>query len=73
MSLAFEACRAQIETMASNLSTLTRKKSKAKAIVLGRSAATGRFVLAPATTKKKSKVSNKRLDVAVKTALSRTK
>lgn len=56
--------------MATNPDTATRKKPKA--VVLGRSAATGRFVLAPAVTKK-STVSDKRIEAAVKGAFSKKK
>jgi hypothetical protein len=45
---------------------------KPKGTVLGRSAATGRFVLAPATTKKGT-VSVQRIEAAVQTALSKRK
>ena len=56
--------------MATHPEIAIRKKSKA--VVLGRSAATGRFVLKPVVTKK-SKVSEKRIATAVKNALSKKK
>lgn len=56
--------------MATNPETAPAKKPKA--IVLGRSAATGRFVLAPAVAKKGT-VSAQRIEAAVKSALSKKK
>lgn len=50
----------------------TETKNKPKAVALGRSAATGRIVLMPALNKKSS-VSDKRIDAAVKSVLSKTK
>lgn len=60
--LAFPAAREQIAGMATNSETITTKN---KAGVLGRSAATGRYVMAPVVTKK-STVSDKRITAAVK-------
>lgn len=56
--------------MATNPDTAVRKRPKAT--ILGRSAATGRFVLKPLVTKKGS-VSEKRIAAAVKNALSKKK
>lgn len=53
--------------MASAPETATRKRPKAA--ILGHSAATGRFVLAPAVSKKGT-VSDKRIAAAVKSVLS---
>lgn len=47
-------------------------RNKPKAVALGRSAATGRIVLAPAVSKKGT-VSDKRIEAAVKSALSKKK
>jgi hypothetical protein len=57
-------------SMATNPETVAPKKPKA--VVLGRSAATGRVVLAPAVTKKGT-VSVQRIEAAVKSALSKKK
>jgi len=58
--------KAHIPIMATNPDTATRKKPKA--VALGRSAATGRIVLAPFVTKKGT-VSDKRIEAAVKSVL----
>ena len=50
----------------------TETRNKPKAVALGRSAATGRIVLAPAFNKK-STVSDKRIEAAVKSVLSKKK
>jgi len=51
--------------------TNTATTSKPQAVRLGRSAATGRFVLAPAGARK-STVSDKHIDAAVKSVFSKT-
>uniref|UniRef100_UPI0035CA6676 hypothetical protein n=1 Tax=uncultured Sphingomonas sp. TaxID=158754 RepID=UPI0035CA6676 len=50
----------------------TSPTKSAKAAVLGRSAATGRFVLAPVVSKKAT-VSDKQITAAVKSVLSKRK
>jgi hypothetical protein len=44
-----------------------------KVVVLGRSAASGRYVLAPKATAKKSKVTDKQIKAAVKSVLAKKK
>lgn len=56
--------------MATTSDTITGKNQKPG--VLGRSAATGRYILAPVVTKK-SKVSDKRITAAVKGVLAKKK
>ena len=56
--------------MATNIDSVTRKGAKHE--VLGRSALTGRNVLAPVATKKAS-VSDKRITAAVKSVLAKKK
>lgn len=62
--LAFTPRAAHIRGMATASHTITGKNQKPA--VLGRSAATGRNVLAPVVTKKKLAVSDKRITAAVK-------
>jgi hypothetical protein len=52
--------------------TDTSQSKNQKPVVLGRSAATGRYVLAPVVTKK-STVSDKRITAAVKSVLAKKK
>jgi hypothetical protein len=57
--------------MATNPDSASRKTTRPA--VLGRSAATGRFVLVPASSQKKRTVSNKRIEAAVKSTLAKSK
>ncbi|MHA0337619.1 hypothetical protein [Sphingomonas aquatilis] len=61
---------AHITAMATRSDTITSKSGKAG--VLGRSAATGRYVLAPVATKKAT-VSDQRIAAAVKSVLAKKK
>jgi hypothetical protein len=61
---------AHITVMATRSDTITTKGSKPG--VLGRSAATGRYVLAPVATKKAT-VSDQRIAAAVKSVLAKKK
>lgn len=65
----FRTARGQIVSMATNSHT---DSGKGKAGVLGRSAATGRYVMAPVSSKK-STVSDKRITAAVKSVHDRKK
>ena len=66
--LALGSDKDQIIAMASNADRATSKRQKA--VVLGRSAATGRVVLAPVVSKKGS-VSQTRIAAAVKSVLAK--
>lgn len=68
VALALPVSKAHIPGMATSANTVTVKKP----IVLGRSALTGRVVMAPVVTKKSS-VSDKRIIAAVKSVLAKKK
>ncbi len=68
IGLAFPALRDQIMGMATRSDTATHKKAG----VLGRSAATGRYVMAPVAAKKGT-LSDKRITAAVKSVLAKKK
>jgi hypothetical protein len=68
--LAFWSGEAQIILMATNIETVSAKPAKLG--VLGRSAATGRYVMAPVVLKKR-KVSDKQITAAVLSVLAKKK